>query len=56
MTGIVQFVRKNVSYNVFVKHIRGMSQVSTSIYIAEKIGTHYSEQVFSEDDFLVYCA
>ena len=35
MTGIVQFVRKKVSYNVFVKHIRGMSQVFQQIYCRE---------------------
>ena len=54
MTGIVQFVRKKVSFNVFVKHI--LKRYVSSIYIAEKIGTHSSEQVFSEDDFPVYCA
>ena len=32
---IVLFVRKKVSYNVFVKHIRGMSQVFQYIYCRE---------------------
>ena len=32
---VVLFVRKKVSYNVFVKHIRGMSQVFQCIYCRE---------------------
>ena len=54
MTGIVQFV----SYNVFVKHIRGMSQVFQYIYIAEKLQElgwdTFFRTKFSEDDFPVY--
>ena len=54
MTGIVRFV----SYNVFVKHIRGMSQVFQYIYCREvtraTLGHIIQNKIFSEDDFPVY--